>query len=455
MNSCFPRQRLTSLKTDLRHQRGLFLGNLGALSSGTILSQALLLCASPILTRLYSPSSLGAAAIFTAVLGILSPAVCGKYEIAVVNSRSLSDARRAFSVATRIGLLISLTLMPLIFAVAATLGNLSDLPAVETYLYALPFATAFLGIYTAAFQYTVRSGGLLTASLSRITHALAFILTAIAINLAWDLNGLIIGIPVAWLAALLVLLTPSSRLHLGLLRWFSARDLEVLRRHSRLPQYNAPTAILDGITCALPAIAIGFYTDFLTVGYYSLIVRVTLGPLTAVGSAVSTLNQHTIATQIRCNQSPAPHFRKLLAFLLIAAFAIVFLTAGAGPMVFGLLFGANWEAAGPFLRVLAPSIAIRFVASTLSSTFGATGNDRLAAGWRTMAFLATTVTLFALPPPNTPLALFTRIALLDAILYTAYLVLAWLCVLPTNFALPMQNKNAQTKPISTSPNPQF
>ena len=70
-----------------------FLKSIAILASGTALAQAIPIFASPILTRLYTPKKFGMLAVFMAIVSSISPAVCGKYEVAMVLTRSNSQGR--------------------------------------------------------------------------------------------------------------------------------------------------------------------------------------------------------------------------------------------------------------------------------------------------------------------------------------------------------------------------
>ena len=188
--------------------------------------------------------------------------------------------------------------------------------------------------------------------------------------------------------------------------------------------------MVDGLTCALPALAISIFYNSAAVGFYAIITRVTLGPLSALGTTLGTMNQHTIAEKIRVGLPANLHFQRLFTGLAVVGALIVTGAILFGPVLFEIVFGPEWRIAGSYLRILAPGIAIRFIGSTLSTTFGATGNDRLAACWKISAFILTVTVLFFIPLGPDNISIFIRIAALDVVLYSAYLALAWYCVRP-------------------------
>ena len=407
-----------------------FSKSVGVLASGSLFAQFLLLCTAPIITRIYEPGLLGRAAVFNAIMGILAPAICGKYEIAVVTTPSSQEAKTAFTLATRTALFISLAFLPVTFLCSDFIASLLNNSGLADGLFLLPLALFSFGANTVAFQYAIRFGGLKSAAVSRAVYAIVFVTSSICLGLLGQSNGLIIAIPIAWFASFVSLLTAHSDLRKHFLDPLQTKHYNLALDYKRLPQFNASTAMVDGLTCALPALAISIFYNSAAVGFYAIITRVTLGPLSALGTTLGTMNQHTIAEKIRVGLPANLHFQRLLTGLAVVGALIVTGAILFGPVLFEIVFGPEWRIAGSYLRILAPGIAIRFIGSTLSTTFGATGNDRLAACWKISAFILTVTVLFFIPLGPDNISIFIRIAALDVVLYSAYLALAWYCVRP-------------------------
>jgi O-antigen/teichoic acid export membrane protein len=165
------------------------------------------------------------------------------------------------------------------------------------------------------------------------------------------------------------------------------------RRYKDFPIYNASTGILDGVTLNLPIFFIITSFSPEIAGFYALLIRVLNAPIAIISAAVSKVNLKKIVDLVNDGKRADRYLLKLSAVLLAISLppSIVFMIWG--PPIFSFVFGEEWIQAGKFSQVLALSLAVKFVSSTLSSTLGATNNNRYSALWRTVAFTSTLLVL--------------------------------------------------------------
>ena len=62
------------------------------LVTGTLVAQLITILLTPLLSRIYSPSDFGLFAIFFSTTGILSSIIGGRYEIAIVQPKKMSES---------------------------------------------------------------------------------------------------------------------------------------------------------------------------------------------------------------------------------------------------------------------------------------------------------------------------------------------------------------------------
>ncbi|MEI8204180.1 MAG: hypothetical protein WCH34_14255 [Bacteroidota bacterium] len=98
------------------------------------------------------------------------------------------------------------------------------------------------------------------------------------------------------------------------------------------------------------------------------------------------------------------------------------------PTLFVWVFGVQWRLAGELLAILMPSLALRFVVSTVSGVFSSTGNNHLAAFWKILAFLGTFLMFWRLADQLTVKDLFLSMMVLDFVLYSFYYYLIWYAI---------------------------
>ena len=88
-----------------------FFKNVSILASGSVVSQAILLAVSPILTRLYTPEQFGNFQLFMSLSLLTGVLVTGKLELAIVLPEREEDGRRV----TQTSILLSLIISSLVF----------------------------------------------------------------------------------------------------------------------------------------------------------------------------------------------------------------------------------------------------------------------------------------------------------------------------------------------------
>lgn len=82
---------ITYLKTRYL-KKGSFAVNVATLSTGTVISQIIVVAVSPLLTRLYSSSDFGVYALYLAIASVVTVIATGRYELAIVLPKADEDA---------------------------------------------------------------------------------------------------------------------------------------------------------------------------------------------------------------------------------------------------------------------------------------------------------------------------------------------------------------------------
>ena len=187
----------------------------------------------------------------------------------------------------------------------------------------------------------------------------------------------------------------GSYIHaVGSIPVLAKEDEQALARRFRdFPVYNASTGILNGITSNLPVFfMITYFTPDL-VGFYALVVRVINAPVTFISAAVSRVNLKTVVDLVNNNARVERYLLQATAALLAISLPPTVIFIFWGPQIFSYVFGQKWLQAGQMSQVLAIALALKFVSSTLSSTLGATNNNKYGALWKIVAFTSTVIVL--------------------------------------------------------------
>jgi O-antigen/teichoic acid export membrane protein len=86
-------------------------------------------------------------------------------------------------------------------------------------------------------------------------------------------------------------------------------------------------------------------------------------------------------------------------------------------------FGPNWRGAGEILVILMPALALKFVVSTLSLSFIATGHLRLLALWQILSFTITALVFLVFGKGGDIVGFFWAYMVKDLILYFVYYIM--------------------------------
>src|SRR5256885_1681846 len=125
------------------------------LLSGTTLAQVIPALASPIITRLYRPPDVGASAFVVAVLGVLTPVACLRYDLAIMLPEEDKEATHLTALCLVVGAGAALILL---FALVV----IWHLPAVEVRSVApllvimLPMGMVLLSLQLVAQNWSLR-----------------------------------------------------------------------------------------------------------------------------------------------------------------------------------------------------------------------------------------------------------------------------------------------------------
>lgn len=360
----------------LRSDSG-FVRSVAMLSGGTALGHMVTLAASPLLTRLYTPTEVGALGVFLAVAGVASVAVSLGYERAIVAADDESDAAALLTSSIVIALPLS--------AVAGLLLNglivggytgFKQLPPASALLLA-PVVAATAAFFALRYwfirreEYGVISRVTFTQNVARAISQVGLG----AMNFGWA--GLLGG----ELAGRAVGMLPMTRMAIA--EWKRVPQTvsglrRVLRKYHRFPQYALPSAILDSvaISAPLPLVASAYGAD--ASGQFALVLRVLAIPLVLLGRSVADAFFGRIAAYARDRPQLVRRFfyRTALSLLLIGIVPAVGV-AVFGPALFTTLFGARWHTAGLLARVLAPWALATFVVSPVSRLVFVFGGQRL------------------------------------------------------------------------------
>ena len=344
-------------------------GGVSKILVGSVVGQGLVILASPLLTRLYSPSDFGLFAVFSSVVAILGAVANGRMDGAVPLPEDDKDA--AAAAWAGIGIAAAFAAVVAVVGVAGgeQIAALLGVPALAAVWWLVPLTALVIALQEVLSSWMVRQRSYSSIARRNVLQGVGQVGTQVGLGLAHlQPVGLLLGVAAGRLLAVGNLLSRSGLLRLrpdpGALR-------ATLRRWRRFPLVSSWSALINSGGVEAPVLVISVLYGNVSVGLLALTVRVVASPASFLGQAVAHVFVGEAAALIRAGTAELAALvrRTTTRLLAIGALPAVLLVV-LGPLMFGLVFGDRWTAAGEFARWLAlgytAQLAVVPIAQTLA-----------------------------------------------------------------------------------------
>jgi O-antigen/teichoic acid export membrane protein len=364
--------------------KGGFARNVAVLAGGTALGQAVVVLASPILTRLYTPEDFGALAVYASILLVLVVVASFRYELAIPLPGDDNTAGHLLLLALAIVVGLSLLSGLGIWLLGARIVSWVNTPNLERYLWLLPMSLLGAGIYQALSYWAIRMRAFRQIALTKLNQGLGMVLTQIGVGLLQGgPMGLVLGDVVGRVCGsgtLAALALRSERRLPNRIEW---RNLsKAAFRYRRFPLISSGGSLLNTMGLNLPPLLLAVLYGPQVAGWFALGQRVLGVPMALVGQAVAKVYLGEISRLKREDPTALrPLFRQTaLRLFLLGAPLIVILVLG-GPWIFAWVFGEGWRQSGVYLQILGAMFLAQFVVVPLSQTLNVLERQDLQLAW--------------------------------------------------------------------------
>ncbi len=344
-----------------------FRQNFWGIAKANLLAQMLGLALTPLLTRLYSPSAYGTAALFAALLGFLAAFATLRFEWSIPNAASTAEAAALAWLGA--GALAAISTTSLVLWVPCVGGAefAAKFQGLAEFRSLLPLALLGAGIQQIMLGWFTRENSLAAVGRAQIQQSIA----GSALNIAGGLGnagpwGLITsatlsawtGLPTLWRNArelCLELRTPSVAALRHALREFAAESA-----------VSTAVSILNVASLSTVPFLLASYYGAAPVGWYALMNRVALAPSQVLTSALSRSFWSEAA---RLAKTDLPALRRLYIttarHLALASLPVALLCV-AGSRLVVPIFGPEWRGAGALLLALVPAVVTQLIAQPIT-----------------------------------------------------------------------------------------
>ncbi|MCW8930055.1 MAG: oligosaccharide flippase family protein [Gammaproteobacteria bacterium] len=352
--------------------KSTFSKNVLILFSGAGIAQLLLVLITPWLTRLYSPEEFGVFLMFLAIIGIIQPAVTGRYDKAIILPGIEKNAVNIIVLIGIISTILSLFIYVLIILAPKYLSILFfDSQQYKKLLFIIPPTLVLYALNQSLIQWLVRKGQYKNITLARVIRSLGIAVGQIGLS-QFNLHsyGLILGFMVGEVLIFVFLYRLFMQQIKGLIYTISkVRIVALARKYKDFPKFDVISCVFNQASHQMPIIFLGAFISIEVAGLYGLTQRVLATPIGLISTSIVDVFKKTANTNYRNTGSCRSDYVQLFGILLklsILPFIILFVW---GEGLFAFVFGDEWRYSGYYAQILSLALFIRFISNPLSAMF--------------------------------------------------------------------------------------
>lgn len=350
--------------------------HVATLVTGTALGQLAAVAASPVLTRLYTPTDFGVVGVYGAVLGILGVVAGLRYELAIPLPKSIGSAANLLALTLLCVFSTAMLLIGFVFVFQNQIPRWLNSPAIANYVYLIPLGVCLTGIYQVFNYWAIRRKYFSTIARTSVQQGIGSAGTQVALGLLQTgVIGLLFGLIIGQSAGLWALISGAYRndkMQIKRVRW--SRMAQAAKRYVRFPKFTTWQAMLNVSSTMLPLILFATLLSPAVAGLYMLAHRTLSLPLSLIGRSIGQVFHSRAAEayhQGTLDQLTLNTFRRILQ---IGLGPLIFIGIIA-PEIFGFVFGPQWKQAGVYAQWMVPWLIVQLVVSPLSVVSSVTGHQ--------------------------------------------------------------------------------
>ena len=345
------------------------------LVAGTSAGQVILLLATPVLSRIYSPSDFGQFAMLLALVAIVSPFSTLRYETAILIKEKSHPPKSLLILSSAILFAVTFLILLISSPINSILPELSERRSLST-LFALFVFINGLNLILVSWHSRFERFSVISAG--RLLQAIGIVIGQITMAGAFGPLGLAygyligLGLNGAQLMGVLI-----SRDRGEVFQKVSLDKVFVAaRKHSRFPLWLTWSSLLNGMVNQLPNLLFGKLFSASVAGNYMMATRVLRSPLSLIGQSIYQVLAQYVGANVDKRTEVVQVLRKLMlnmANLSIVPFIGLALLL---PSVVEIVLGAQWSESGIYALIILPWLFTIFISWPLTGVFNAFGFQR-------------------------------------------------------------------------------
>lgn len=346
--------------------KNAFSRGVGILVGGAVGAQALMVIASPLLTRLYSPEDFGLLAVYASILSFFIVIASLRYEIAIPLPEKEEVAIHLVILSLCLVCLMTGVSVLLVLLLGHWIAELVSSPNMINFLWLIPVGVFIIGFYQVFNYWAIRTKAFGNIAKTQVSQSL--------VTLGIQLSGFKLGV-------ISLMVGQTSGQAIGVIRlarpvlknghfkswtWKDVKGAAV--RYKNYPLFSTWNGFLNTASMQLPPLLFAIFFSATAAGLYALAHRILAMPMSIIGGAVGNVFFANAAEAYR-EGDLAVLFESVYGKLVAIIMPITFVLIIDSPRLFSFIFGSAWADAGELARWMAPWLAVVFVASPLSVLF--------------------------------------------------------------------------------------
>lgn len=398
-----------------------FLRSVLTVTSGTALSQLIVILVSPLITRLYSPTDMGIFASYTAITGILGTVIAGCYNQAVV----LPETKKQTNSVVFLGVIIAAIGCGLITVVTImfddTLINVLNLQSIQkNWFYLLGIFVFFIGTDSVLNQYAIKNAHFKLIATTQVTQQIATNGLKVLLGFCkFGTFGLLASMLLGQIIRVIRLFVTEFKNLFGTKDDIPSKDdiRYVMGRYKKFPLISSWSALLNTASVQLPVILFSSIFSPAIAGYYSLSHRILSLPISLIGTSVGNVfleraakSQNNLVDLRRITIDVYKHL--LLLGSIIFSFVVFY-----GDILFSFVFGSDWREAGRFAQWIAIWLVFSLCYSPISILYNITEKQLENLIFQIFLFFSRISVVFIVPAYNDVEVILPIFCLISTVLY--------------------------------------
>ena len=342
-----------------------FVRSVSILAGGTAAGQGIVVLASPLLTRLYSPEDFGILAVYASLLGIVGVVASLRYQLAIPLPEKDEEAAHVVVLSLLAVLVMSLLTSLMVLFFAQPISELTNTPALARYMWLLPVGLLLMGVYEVFNFWAIRTRKFTAIARTKLTQSVSMMTVQLG-GYALGPLALLLGQVFGKAAGTTSLGILAIRSRWSVFRSFSLQNVFcVANRYRRFPLFSTWGGVFNAAGAQLPPLLFAAMFSASAAGIFMLTHRVLAMPMQLIGKAIADVF-FSRAAEARREGNLAPLVASIHEKLAHIAMPLALVLILIGPDLFTLVFGSDWRQAGEFARWMSIFLYFQFITSPLS-----------------------------------------------------------------------------------------